>query len=85
LESRHKGSNALSIKSPVVDKERMTPDQLANVSASFPSVLCYDADGWVVEKTSGVQKPCSTNTQRFSSETDWRGTGWPRFTWKYVR
>jgi len=46
LESRHKGSNTPSIRSPVVDRERMRPGHWLGISA-LCSIHCFDNDGWV--------------------------------------
>jgi len=45
-----------SLRSPVVDEERMRPGQLVGASAlSF--LQCFDSDGLLREKASGLQKP----------------------------
>jgi len=63
LESQHKGSNASSIRSPVVDEERIR----LGVTALFPSVLLHC---WLANRKD--IKPIKTHVtypQRFFSET----------------
>jgi len=49
LEGQHKGSNAPSIRTSVVDEEKIRPDH------SVLSILhCFDTFGWMIGKASSL-------------------------------
>jgi len=51
-ESRRKGRNAPSVRSAVVDEERMRPGHWLWLVLRVP-LQCSDTDGWVAERTPG--------------------------------
>jgi len=65
-------SKGYSVISPVVNEEKMRSGQWLGLML-YGFLQCFDTDSWVTGRTSGPQKPRSSNTHRFSSRTDGGG------------
>jgi len=85
LENRCKGSNALYVRSPVVDEERMRPGHWLRsvLCVSFSALTLFV--GWQ-EGHTACKESCATYLESFSSGTSGgrkqRWTGCSSFTWK---
>ena len=75
-DSWRKGSNTPSLKTLVVDEERMRPVwDIPQFWVSALSFLQYfDTVGWVTGRTAGPYKTCATYLQRFRSRTNGKTT-----------
>jgi len=70
MDSWPKGNNAPSVRSPMVDKERIrTLDDISWLGSVLLSFLqCSDTTGWVAGKGSRTKKPVPSTSKSFLSE-----------------